>query len=195
MTPCRTSVHDLDVLSNGHREVVDLRSLADEVRDVSRRPRLVAVDGRAGAGKSHFARSLIPLCGDVALVRVDDFLWWSDIEGWWERLRREALEPLLDGRQAQFRSGTGSRTRSVGTSATASCWSRPRPSSSKASAPPAGTLPSGSIRRTGWRRDLKPGFGEVSGETARSGAGTGWSGWTSRRRSSPPTALRPGRTT
>ena len=89
--------------SNGDREVANLTWLADEVRHVSRRPRLVAVDGRAGAGKSHFASSLVPLCGDVALVRVDDFLWWGDIEGWWERLRREALEPLLDGTPARFR--------------------------------------------------------------------------------------------
>jgi uridine kinase len=96
-------VHDLDVLSDRHREVVDLPSLADDVRRLTRRPRLVAVDGRAGAGKSHFTSSLIPRCGDVALVRVDDFLWWGDIDGWWERLRREALEPLLDGRPAQFR--------------------------------------------------------------------------------------------
>jgi uridine kinase len=101
--PSVLAVHDLDVRSNSAREVVDLTSLAEEVRRVSRRPRLVAVDGRAGAGKSHFARSLIPLCGDVVLVRVDDFLWWGDIEGWWERLHREALEPLLDGRPAQFR--------------------------------------------------------------------------------------------
>lgn len=39
----------------------------------------------------------------TALVRVDDLLWWGDIEGWWPRLRREALEPLLAGRAARFR--------------------------------------------------------------------------------------------
>jgi len=83
--------------------IVTLASLGQELRDIARMPRLIAIDGRAGAGKSRFASALIPSCGDVALVRVDDFLWWGDIEGWWPRLRQEALEPLLAERAARFR--------------------------------------------------------------------------------------------
>lgn len=70
---------------------------------IHRTPRPVAIDGRAGARKSRFASALVPFCGDVAVVRVDDFWWWDDIATWWPRLRQEALEPLLAGRAARFR--------------------------------------------------------------------------------------------
>ncbi len=97
-------VHHLDVGSlRSPCAVVTLASLGREVGSLARTPRLIAIDGRAGAGKSRFASALIPFCGDVALVRVDDFLWWGDIETWWPRLREEALEPLLAGRAARFR--------------------------------------------------------------------------------------------
>ena len=98
------TVHHPDVgSSRSPCTVVTLASLGWEVRTLRRTPRLIAIDGRAGAGKSRFASALIPFCGDVALVRVDDFLWWGDIETWWPRLREEALEPLLAGRAARFR--------------------------------------------------------------------------------------------
>lgn len=83
--------------------VITLAGLEREISSIERTPRLVAIDGRAGAGKSRFASALVPFCGDVAVVRVDDFLWWDDIETWWPRLRQEALEPLLAGRAARFR--------------------------------------------------------------------------------------------
>ena len=62
--------------------------------------RLVAVDGRGGAGKSTLARALAAACGGAPVVRVDDFLYWRDNEGWWPRLEREAL---LSGWPARFR--------------------------------------------------------------------------------------------
>jgi hypothetical protein len=87
------------------KEVV--RSLESMVREIRDRPcshpvRLVAVDGRAGAGKSTLARALAWICG-VPVIRVDDFLYWRDISGWWPRLEREALRPLLAGSPARFR--------------------------------------------------------------------------------------------
>ncbi len=76
-----------------------LASLASEIRarPYSRAVRLVAVDGQAGAGKSTLARALVAACGGVPRVRVDDFLYWRDIDGWWPRLERQALRPLLAG--------------------------------------------------------------------------------------------------
>ncbi len=86
-------------------QVRSLESLAAEIRS---RPcagpvRMVAVDGRSGAGKSTLARALAAACGGAPIVRVDDFLYWRDIEGWWPRLEREALRPLLSGSAARFR--------------------------------------------------------------------------------------------
>jgi hypothetical protein len=37
------------------------------------------------------------------MVRVDDFLYWRDIESWWQRLERDALRPLLARSPARFR--------------------------------------------------------------------------------------------
>lgn len=36
-------------------------------------------------------------------MRVDDSLSWRGLEGWWDRLEREALRPLLAGRGASYR--------------------------------------------------------------------------------------------
>ncbi len=85
--------------------VRSLASLAHEILAApsSRAVRLVAVDGPAGAGKSTVARALAAACGGMPLIRVDDFLYWRDIEGWWPRLEQEALRPLLGGSPARFR--------------------------------------------------------------------------------------------
>ena len=81
-----------------------LESLAGEIhsRPCAGPVRMVAVDGRSGAGKSTLARALAAACGGAPIVRVDDFLYWRDIEGWWPRLEREALRPLLSGSAARF---------------------------------------------------------------------------------------------
>ena len=42
-------------------------------------------------------------CGGVPVVRVDDFLYWGDLQGWWPRLEHQALRPLLAGTPARFR--------------------------------------------------------------------------------------------
>ncbi len=75
-----TTVHHLEVGSSRSLcAVVTLASLGWEVRSLAGTPRVIAIDGRAGAGKSRFASALIPFCGGVALVRVDDFSSWGDI--------------------------------------------------------------------------------------------------------------------
>src|SRR4051794_14029854 len=70
---------------------------------------IVAVDGRGGAGKSTLARELELLRDDVAVIAGDDFyralaertrealtpIEAVDLSFHWERLRDEALAPLL----------------------------------------------------------------------------------------------------
>ena len=71
-------------------------------------PLVVGLDGRSGAGKSTLAASVALAVGGAA-INVDDFS-TGEIEGDarpievivegavdWQRLRREALEPLLAG--------------------------------------------------------------------------------------------------
>jgi uridine kinase len=80
------------------------------------RPLLVAIDGRSGSGKSELA-ALVARALDVVVVPTDDFYaaHVSDAE-WqdrtpaervanvidWQRLRAEAIEPLVAGRTATW---------------------------------------------------------------------------------------------
>ena len=81
-------------------------SLADVVADITRREtpgptRLVGVDGPAGAGKTTLARRLAARM-DAAIVTTDDFLSWTDLDGWWPRFDAEVITPLLEGRDARY---------------------------------------------------------------------------------------------
>ena len=89
-------------------ERVQVRRLADLTAEIRARPsphpvRLIAVDGRGRSGKSTLARALAAACGGAPVIRVDDFLYWHDIQGWWPRLEDQALRPLLAGSPARFR--------------------------------------------------------------------------------------------
>lgn len=78
---------------------------------------LVAIDGAGGTGKSTLARELALLRDDVAVVEGDDFyrplaestraaltpIEAVDLLFDWERLRDEALAPLLRGESARYR--------------------------------------------------------------------------------------------
>jgi uridine kinase len=76
-------------------------------------PLVVAIDGHGAAGKSVLAAAVATLVA-ATVVHVDDFFRAAGsaaIDGEspmaayydWERLRREALEPLRAGRRASFR--------------------------------------------------------------------------------------------
>lgn len=81
---------------------VPFRTLASEILALET-PRTIAVDGRGGSGKTTFAARLVCSLPGVALIEVDDFLNWSDLNGWWPRLEADALAPLLAGKRARYR--------------------------------------------------------------------------------------------
>ncbi|MFC7307626.1 uridine kinase [Streptomyces monticola] len=64
--------------------------------------RLVAVDGHAGSGKSTFADGLAAALGGAPVVRLDDIRSHDELFAWTDRLRREVLAPLAEGRTARF---------------------------------------------------------------------------------------------
>lgn len=93
--------------------------LAEAIRTRARarnEPLLVAVDGRSGVGKSSISCALAEKL-ELVLVDGDDFYAGGTFEEWsrraakekadrcidWQRLRAEALEPLLAGRIARWR--------------------------------------------------------------------------------------------
>lgn len=81
------------------------------VRAVNRRPLVVGVDGQSGAGKSTFARAVVPLLAGAVVVEGDDF--YRDMDSRrraalspadgvqhyfdWQRLRSDVLEPARRG--------------------------------------------------------------------------------------------------
>lgn len=80
------------------------------------RPFFVAIDGHSAAGKSALSRALVAALPGTAVVSTDDFYrvmspearFRLDAEGGyrgyydWQRMRRDALEPLWQGRPARF---------------------------------------------------------------------------------------------
>jgi hypothetical protein len=84
--------------------VVDLSHVVDEIlgREPTNRTRLVAVDGRAGSGKTTLARRLAARL-DAPVATTDDFLSWTDLAGWWSRFEAEVVAPLLAGHDAHYR--------------------------------------------------------------------------------------------
>lgn len=70
--------------------------------------RFVAVDGRAGSGKTTFARrfagALRAAGAQVVELHVDDLLdGWSDLRGYWTRLECGVLAPLRGGVDGAYR--------------------------------------------------------------------------------------------
>jgi len=84
--------------------VMTYQALAEEIRSrpAPVLPRLVAVDGPSGAGKTTFARNLASALGAAAVVEIDDFVSWGDFAGWWPRLEQQVLGPLLGGGNAVY---------------------------------------------------------------------------------------------
>jgi uridine kinase len=77
--------------------------------------RLVAIDGRGGAGKSSLAGKLVERLPNAAVVQVDDFWLPRDVrpdrervvlepgsDYDWVRLRDQVVEPLSKGKAARF---------------------------------------------------------------------------------------------
>lgn len=70
----------------------------DDVLDRLGRPRVLAVDGRSGSGKTTFARGL----GGV-MVHSDDVAWHHDFFDWADLLATGVLEPWRRGEDVAYR--------------------------------------------------------------------------------------------
>ncbi|MBD3292138.1 MAG: uridine kinase [Armatimonadia bacterium] len=94
------------------RTVRELLGRIRAVRVDGARPRVVAIDGGGGAGKSTLAERLEGADEGVACVRIDDFYrpapeprireetcWFFD----WRRLRDRVLIPAFEGESVSFR--------------------------------------------------------------------------------------------
>ena len=80
-----------------------VRLLVEAAGPVRGRPRIVAVDGRGGGGKTTLARQLHAAVPRSAVVHTDDVAWHHSFFGWGELLARGVLEPLHRGDAVRYR--------------------------------------------------------------------------------------------
>ncbi|TYP84894.1 uridine kinase family protein [Blastococcus xanthinilyticus] len=90
----------------GPWRVVPLGELVEQLHaagDVSGRPRIVAIDGRGGAGKSTLVQRLLAHVPRSAVVHTDDVAWHHSFFDWAGVLAEHVLEPLRRGAGVDFR--------------------------------------------------------------------------------------------
>jgi hypothetical protein len=83
------------------REVV--RRLWDAAGGVSGRPRVVAIDGRGGAGKTTLAERLRAVVPNSVVLHTDDIAWNHAYFDWGGLLVEHVLRPLHRGDAVDFR--------------------------------------------------------------------------------------------
>jgi hypothetical protein len=71
--------------------------------DPDGRPRLIAVDGRSGGGKTTLAERIASGVTRSAIVHTDDVAWWQSRFDWALLLADGVLEPLRRGKTVAFR--------------------------------------------------------------------------------------------
>lgn len=80
-----------------------LQSLHDASPDVVGRPRVFAIDGRGGAGKSTLVQRLRRLVPQSAVVHTDDVAWHHAFFDWGRVLVEGVLGPVHRGEAVDFR--------------------------------------------------------------------------------------------
>ena len=86
-------------------EQVDVfaRSLAEVAGTPAGRPRIIAVDGRSGAGKTALAGRLCRAMRPAAVVHSDDVAWAHSRFGWDDLMIAGVLQPLHAGNPVHYR--------------------------------------------------------------------------------------------
>ena len=80
-----------------------LRRLGEAAPDVVGRPRLIAIDGRGGAGKSTLVGRLGALVPASGVVHTDDVAWNQAYFDWGHLMVENILRPLHRGEAVDFR--------------------------------------------------------------------------------------------
>jgi hypothetical protein len=80
-----------------------VRQLRDASPDVAGRPRVIAIDGRGGAGKTILAERLRKAVPSSAIMHTDDIAWNHAYFDWGAVLLENILQPLHRGEAVDFR--------------------------------------------------------------------------------------------
>lgn len=91
----------------GPWRVVPVAALAEQLMAAAgapeRRPRIIAIDGRGGAGKTRLAERLAAGVPRSGTVHTDDLAWHHSFFGWTAMLAEHVLEPLRRGEAVDLR--------------------------------------------------------------------------------------------
>ena len=79
------------------------RSVAEAAGAPTGRPRIIAVDGRGGGGKTALAERLRQQLQPSAVLHSDDVAWGHSRFGWGDLMIAGVLEPLHAGRPVHYR--------------------------------------------------------------------------------------------
>ncbi|MEU4220751.1 hypothetical protein [Actinoplanes sp. NPDC026623] len=79
------------------------RSVGEAAGTPTGRPRIIAVDGRGGGGKTALAERLRQRMRSAAVVHSDDVAWGHSRFGWDDLMIAGVLEPLRAGRPVAYR--------------------------------------------------------------------------------------------
>ncbi|TYB66641.1 hypothetical protein FXF51_16155 [Nonomuraea sp. PA05] len=99
-------LHPGETMAVGWRVVTLLdavRQLRDASPGVAGRPRVIAIDGRGGAGKTTLAGRLREVVPGSAVVHTDDVAWNHACFDWGTVLAENVLRPLHRGEAVDFR--------------------------------------------------------------------------------------------
>ncbi len=80
-----------------------VQHLCDASPDVTGRPRVIAIDGRGGAGKTTLAQQLRAAVPNSAVVHTDDVAWNQAYFDWGPLLAERILRPLFRGEAVDVR--------------------------------------------------------------------------------------------
>ena len=80
-----------------------VRQLRDASSEVTGRPRVIAIDGRGGAGKTTLAGRLRAVVPGSVVVHTDDIAWNHAYFDWGGVLAERVLQPLHRGAAVDFR--------------------------------------------------------------------------------------------
>jgi uridine kinase len=95
-----------------HSKVQTFASLAEQIRKLEK-PTIVAVDGRAGSGKTTFATRLSSAL-NATVVHTDDVAWYHSFFDWWSLMIEHILEPFQKGQSIDWTPETWKERKRIG---------------------------------------------------------------------------------
>ena len=74
--------------------LINVSAIRDAALHGGIQPRIIAIDGAGGTGKSTLAEQLAAVLANTQIIHTDDFATWGNPLNWWPRMIEQVLEPL-----------------------------------------------------------------------------------------------------